>query len=296
MRAARTARGWGRAATDSAGRDSPPGISSRGAREAWGLLHQIRLVRPEAGGHLSQPDGQAGGYGLQFGQHPVAQAVSGVCVVPVGSVLPPGQPPEAEIRLDLIPRDGQQGTDHIPLTGADPSQAAQPGPPDQVEQDGLRVIPGVVGGGDPLGPAGPGGPAEKIIAHVPGGLLHTAAAAAGLSGHIAAPDEQFHRGQVPPCPVGLEQAVPPAAQGDELADEGRVPVGLLPTQLVVVVGGGQCKGDLPAQSVQLVEQAHGVRSAGYGAQDGAAGGDQLPRQKQTACKITHRSSRAPFWG
>ena len=69
--------------------------------------------------------------------------------------------------------------------------------------------------------------------------------------------------------VGLEQAVPPAAQGDELADEGRVPVGLLPTQLVVVVGGGQCKGDLPAQSVQLVEQAHGVRSAGYGAQDGA---------------------------
>ena len=42
------------------------------------------------------------------------------------------------------------------------------------------------------------------------------------------PDEQLHRGQLPPHPIGLEQTVPSAAQSNELADEGRIPVSLLP--------------------------------------------------------------------
>ena len=71
----------------------------------------------------------------------------------------------------------------------------------------------------------------------------------------------------------------------------------LPMQGETDSGSESAAGDSgTAQAVQLVEQAHGVRSAGYGAQDGVAGGDQLPRQKQTACKITHRSSQALFWG
>ena len=54
-----------------------------------------------------------------------------------------------------------------------------------------------------------------------------------------------------------------------------VPVGLLPPQPVVVVGGGQGKAQLAPQPVQSVEHGDGVRPAGHGAQHPGAGGNQV---------------------
>ena len=104
-----------------------PGEFLQGRKGGLGLLHQIGLVRPEAGGHLSQPGRQAGGHGLQLGQHPVTQAVAGVRVAPVGGVLPPGQAPEAEIRLDLIRETDSRGRITSP-DGRRSPQSAQSGP------------------------------------------------------------------------------------------------------------------------------------------------------------------------
>ena len=182
-----------------------------------------------------------------------------------------GQGVVGQIVLHLLAGGGQQGADERPPGRGDAPQPPQPGPPGQVEKQGLGVVVGGVGGGDPVGPRLPGRLAQKGVPHVPGGLLQAGPPGPGLAGHVAGAQKQGDGGENPP--VG--QPLGPAAQGHELFHEGGVPPGLLPPELVVIVGGGQGKAQPGPQAVQGVEQAHRVGPAGHGAQHGAPRGDQV---------------------
>ena len=126
-----------------------------------------------------------------------------------------------------------------------------------MEQDGLHIVAGGVGGGDEAGPRLPGGLAEEGVAHIPGGLLNAGAPQAGLTGHIARAGVKGDGGEDGPVPL----PVPAAAQLDKLLHKALVPVGLRPPEPVVVVGGGQAEAELFPQAVEDVEHGHRVRPA-----------------------------------
>ena len=199
------------------------------------------LVSPQALGGVCQPSQKAGIEGLQLWQHPVAQPVSGVDVLPVGGILPPGKSPEAQIGLNFLPGGGEKGADNGSILGGHAAQPPQAGAAGQVEQDCLPVVIGRVGGGDPLGPRLPRRRLEKLIAHCPGGLLNAAAGLLGLGSHIAGSGEQRHRRENLQRTVRVDHPIPAAAQGHKLLDKLGVLGGLLPSELVVKVGGDQHK-------------------------------------------------------
>ena len=127
-----------------------------------------------------------------------------------------------------------------------------------MEEDGLGVVVGVVGSGQLLGPQFLGGLGEEAVPHGPGGLLHPFALLLGLLGHVPLAHDE---GDVPLlAPLG---------------DEGLVPLGLLPPQLVVEVGGVEVEVPFLGQLLQHGEQGHGVSPAGEGHQDGGAGGEHV---------------------
>ena len=66
-----------------------------------------------------------------------------------------------------------------------------------------------------------------------------------------------------------------APQGAPLGHKGGVPVGFRPPQAVVVVGGAHPEAPLLCQGGEQVEQAHGVRPAGHGAQHRAPPGQHI---------------------
>ena len=127
---------------------------------------------------------------LQHRHHLLAQAVAGVGQVKVGTVLHMGDALLLQVGRNVALRDGQQGADQDPPHRGDACEPIQPGPPDQVEEDGLRIVIGVVGGGQLVGPQILGSLGEETVAHGPGGLLHPFALLLGLLGHIPLADDQ----------------------------------------------------------------------------------------------------------
>ena len=128
----------------------------------------------------------------------------------------------------------------------------------QVEQQGLQIVVGVVGGGDAVTAQLRRRPAEKFVPELPPRLLHPQAPAFGLGVHLS---PLHHAGDAPAgAPVG---------------DEGGIGVGRLPPHAVVVVGGAHPEAPLLRPGVEQVEQAHGVRPAGHGAQHRAPPGQHV---------------------
>ena len=97
-----------------------------------------------------------------------------------------------------MPGGGEQGADQAVPAGGDAGEAPEPGAPGEVEEDGLGVVVGGVGGGDQIGTRLLGGPAEKGIAQDAGGLFNARPGAGGLFPHIALFLVQFYRGKHPP--------------------------------------------------------------------------------------------------
>ncbi|CUO45779.1 Uncharacterised protein [Flavonifractor plautii] len=134
----------------------------------------------------------------------------------------------------------------------------KPRPPHQVEQQGFQVVVGAVGGGDASTAHGVRRPPQEFIAHLAGGLLHPQAPGPGLMGHVARANDA---GDVLP--------------GAPLRHKGGVPVGFGPAQVVVVVGGRHPEAPLSGPGVEQVKQAHGIRTAGHGAQHRAPPGEHV---------------------
>ena len=172
--------------------------------------------------------------------------VTGKAVICVGAVVYVGQSVNAQVLLNGAARRGQQRANQIVPTGGDTGQTTQTAAPNEVEQDGLRVVIGVVGGGDHIRVHLTGRLTQKGVAHLPGGLLQPCLAPGGLPGHIAGADDQRHIG---------------TAAGDKGTHKLLIPGRLRAAQIVVVVCGHQSEGVLGAQGVEPVEQTHGVRTA-----------------------------------
>lgn len=81
----------------------------------------------------------------------------------------------------------------MPRTGGIPVSPSN-GAPGQVEQEGLRIVIGIVGGGDLVSAQLLGGGGEKAVAHGAGGFLHPFALFLGLLGHVA---PTHHQGDTP---------------------------------------------------------------------------------------------------
>ena len=177
----------------------------------------------------------------------------------------------AQVVLHLLAGDGEQRADNAVPLGQDASQPPQTGAPGHVEENGLHIVAGGVGGGNQVRPRLPRRLTQKRVAHIPGGLLNAGSLEAGLGGHVAGARIERDGGEY----TSVGQTALPAAQFCELLHKPLVPVGLRPPEPVVVVGGGQGKIQPGAQPVQSVEHSHRVRSAGHGAQHPGAGGDQV---------------------
>ena len=115
-----------------------------------------------------------------------------------------------------------------------------------------------MGGGDLVGAQLLGGGGEKAVAHGAGGFLHPFALFLGLLGHVA---PAHHQGDAP--------LLAP------LDHEVLVPLGLLPPQLMVEVGGVEGEGPGFGQGLQHGEQGHGICAPGQGAEDGAPLGEHI---------------------
>ena len=184
--------------------------------------------------------------------------IPGVGVVLVGAVLHVGNMVKLQIILDFPAGGGEQGADQPPLAGADAGEALETGAPDEMEEDGLSVVVGGVGGGDPVCTHGPRGLLQKGIPHPAGGLFQAQAQALCLPGDVSSTGDEpdgreggLARGWVWATPV-LHPAL----------HKGLVPVGLGAPKMMVIVGGHQGEGTYRPQLVEPVEQTDGIRSAG----------------------------------
>ena len=191
------------------------------------------------------------------GQHLVAHPVAGVGGVGVALVLHMGDVAAAEVVLHLLPGHLQHGADEHPLPGLNAPQALEARASDEVHEHRLRLVPGVVSGGNEGVTLPPGGVVEKGIAQGPGGLLHPLPPLGGSGGHV---------------PVAH-------MKGDLVAFTPRADKVLLPVgglaDAVVEVGGPHLVAALLCPVQEAAEQIHGVRSPGHRAQHPVPGGNQV---------------------
>ena len=150
-------------------------------------------------------------------------------------------------------RERQQRPDDAPVDRRNAAQAAQAAAPEQVQQDRLGVVPGVVRRGDAVAVQSQ----QKRIAQTPRRQLGGFMRSRGLCGHVSPADRERH------VPLGAEHP-----------DEGLVAVGLFPAQTVVKMRGGDGQPQLLPQLQQQTQQRHGIRAAGKGADNAVAGSKQ----------------------
>ena len=175
---------------------------------------------------------------------PVAQEGIGI----VGAVLNTGKAPLLQEGFHLLPGDGEHGANDSAADRGDPAQAPQTGAPDQMEQQGLRIVICRVGRGD-FSRQG----SQKAVPGLPGCCLQPLfprlhQAAAQVQGDVIA--------------------------GTEILHKGRIPLGFRPPEVVIEVGCFQLKGEFILQQIQTKQQRHRICSTGDGADHPVAGPDQ----------------------
>ena len=124
-----------------------------------------------------------------------------------------------------------------------------------MEEQGLGVVVGVVGGGDDAVVEPVSHLVEPVVAQLPPGLLQSQTVRLCIIGHIDLD--------------GMERDVPRLALS---ADKFRVRIGL-GADAVVKVAGVQLKAQPCGLTGQKVEQAHGVHPAADAAQHRSPGGE-----------------------
>ena len=254
-----------------------------------GLGVEKVVVRPQVAGGVRHAADKAGVELLQQGHDLAADAVAGKAIIGVGAVLHVGEAVQAEIVLHLPAGGSEHGPHQISPPGGDARHALESGPPDKVEQQGLGVVVGGVGGGDAVAAQALGSLAQEGVPHVTGGLLQPPALPGGLTGHVAPAHRQLHGGQgVFPFRPG--NALGAAPSGRKVPDKGLVPVGLRPPEAVVVVGGNQVEAQDVPQQPQPVEQVHRVRPPGHGAQHPAPPGEHVVFHCKGIQGVCHRFS------
>ena len=243
--------GVGTAGDGVGGEDQAAGDGGLGAPDGGhGLGGEVVVVGAEVAHRVREPGNKGRVELLQQGDDLVAEPVPGVGGVGVGAVLHVGEGMLPQVGQDLGPGGGEKGPDQLPPPGADTSEALEAAAPDEVEEHGLHVVVGVVGGGDEASPQLFRRLFQKVIAQGPGGLLDTGPTALGLSGDISG---AHHAGHLP-LPA-------------QLFHKGGVPVGLRPPETVIEMGGGEGKTLLRRLALEPVEEAHRVGAAGDGTED-----------------------------
>ena len=168
-----------------------------------------------------------------------------------------------QVCLDVFPGRFQQGADDAPPHRRNARQPLHARTPDQVQQHRLRLVGGMVGGGNALSAQAVRCAAEKVVPGHASGLLQADTPLPGQGGHV----RPLHRQGNVQLPA-------------QLPDKGHVPACRGP---LAVVQMGRRHGKIPGHGGQIVQQAHGVPPPGHGHQHGAAGGGQHapPLHKRT---------------
>ena len=190
---------------------------------------------------------------LQLRQHLLAQAIAGKGHTVVGLVLHVSQRVALQIQFDLLPRRVQQRSDQPPALWRNTGQTLGTRAPQQIQQHRLRLIAHMVGGGNALCADLIGHLFQIGIAQQPAGLFH--------------PAPHFSRHRYHVRAVCVERYAQIAAQ---LADKVLVTLGGR-AHMVVIMGCRHAEAARIGNTAQIVQQTHGVPSAGHGAQNGAAG-------------------------
>ncbi len=109
-------------------------------------------------------------------QHPVPDAVAREAEIPIATVLSPRQTPRIRVGAQACLGNRQQGPGHIHTVGQPPARghaqrADRPGPPQEMHEDGLRLVVAMMGQDDDPGAAVPRLRRKQCIAFRPPGLL-----------------------------------------------------------------------------------------------------------------------------
>ena len=220
--------------------------------EPGGLPGKKGFVQPEALRRPGEGGGEIGIFLPEQRQHLVAEIVPGVGGVRIALVLPVREIICVAVIRNLSPGQLQQGTDNMSPPGRNTPQPLETAPPKQVEQQGFRVVVGVVGGGDIVRLHRSAAVLQKAVAQGAPRLLQGHALLLSKACHISG--------------AGMTgNLMLPAPLEDKI----HIPGGLRP-EPVVKGGGGEPDAALSAPAPEKVEQHHGVHSAGDGAEDAAA--------------------------
>ena len=108
-----------------------------------------------------------------------------------------------------------------------------------------------MGGGDPGVLKPPGELKKEAVAHLPGRLLDAPARPLGLPGHVAGGRVKGDAATFAPGP-----------------DKGLVAVGIVPPEVVVVVGGVKGEAPFHGEPQQQLQKAHGIYAPGDAGDEG----------------------------
>ena len=186
----------------------------------------------------------------QHGRDGVADAVAAVIVKLVRAVLDVGRAACGEVFHDLRAGEEKQRADDPSPPRRDAAEALRPGPAGKVEEHGLGVVVGVVGGGDEVEALFLRRFFQEGVAQSARRLLEPLARFPGQGRDVGVPGEA---GDAPFAAVRL--------------DEGAVAQALRAADAVLEVRGGDL---IVARPAQQREQTHRVRPAGHGAEHARA--------------------------
>jgi len=156
--------------------------------------------------------------------------------------------------LDVVARDSQQGAQHLAVAGRHAGEAVEASAPDEVHENGLDLVVGMMGHAHGGGADVVAELTEIAVAQVAGGHLHTDMMEGGIGARVEVDDME---GDV--------------LAGTQLAAELLVAVGLGTTQPEVAMHGL----DLIAQRPEGEQQGHAVGSSRQAHEIEAVGTEQL---------------------
>ena len=201
--------------------------------------------------------------------------------VSVGLVLYMGDAPGGGIGHQILPGGLQKGPQERRAHRRDSAEAFEARAPRQIHQNGLRIVPGMMGGENPPATLLPGGLLQKGIPHNPGGLLQGEALPGCNRPHVAPPHSEGD-----------------AMGGAPIPDEGLVPIRRPAPEAVVEMG----RRHLPPEGHGFrhldgkSQQAHGIHPPGNGAQQPVAGpGMELDEFLGLDQIIPRRHNACPGW-
>jgi len=217
----------------------------------------VILFRFDTRGQVRQMFLNGGIERLQDGENLMADPIAGIGEIVVAFVLDMGEALAVQVVDELLPGEGEKGTDKRPVLEPHPRQTAEGAAAQETVNDGLRLIAAMMPEGNPPAVVAGGRPLKKRTAGVPTGLLQPDPP---LLGH-------FRHG----LPTGDKGQAEPLT---ETLHEEQI-LATLRTEGMIEMSDTKGQGKYGRQTVEQMKEGDGVGAAGDGDENPVPGSDQV---------------------